>query len=734
MARRKSVYMDEGTDSDDSAASDETVSVRQAPSFVPSTTTNVLVEEEQTIERRAFGAGLGVHPESMDIESPPRAGLGTTSVPKTAGPALSRTSGSGGFDPAALMRQMGWTGGGLGRDGTGIVDPIQVKMRPSRAGVAFGGKEMPKSQAAEPEQVKEAAPKVWKRREKKPRVVYRTYDEILAQAANEPVPILDATGAEIQAASLSEALARHPVPTSAHESLPELRHNMSLLCDGTKENLDKLARHAASLGERKHALESQLETAHAQKSRYEQEASNLVSVLEAIAALQKAADSCSSLSELVPPMERVAALPQDHIQQYGLDEAMAGALVPALKHVTSHWDPLREPHVGTRELSLWLPILLTTSAEEERPMTPYESVMWNIWMPAVRQALVNAWNVYDAAPAVAFIEAWRDLLPPFILDNVFDQLLLPKLERAVQAWTPRADVPMHVFVLPWLTLSEARMAPVVSETRRKWRSMLSAWHVSQGIPPHLEAWRGVYTTKEWDALLLERIVPAISKALRTQFRVDPSQQDMQVLEQVLVWAGVLRDSILSRILDVELGSQWLQVLHAWITQPDADLREIAAWYEFWRSWFPPHVARLPGLSHMFMQGLRHMNAALDRGADRVHMPAPAVTALHSRTESTAAPTKPRHAPPTLDEVSFRHVIEERAVEADLFVRSLNRLEPGTGMALLRISHHMDGKMGTTFYLDDDVIFVAPREQRSAEGQRVEYEPVSLAELLNRAAV
>ena len=145
-------------------------------------------------------------------------------------------------------------------------------------------------------------------------------------------------------------------------------------------------------------------------------------------------------------MERVAALPRDSIQRYGLDEAMAGALVPALKHMTSQWDPLREPHAGTRELSLWIPILLTTSTEAERPMTPYESVMWNIWMPAARQALVNAWDVYDAAPAVAFIEAWRDLLPPFMLDNVFDQLLLPKLERAVQTWTPRADVPMHVFV------------------------------------------------------------------------------------------------------------------------------------------------------------------------------------------------------------------------------------------------------------------------------------------------
>ena len=188
---------------------------------------------------------------------------------------------------------------------------------------------------------------------------------------------------------------------------------MSLLCDGTKEKLGKLARHAAGLGERMHILERSLATAHAQTSHYEQERSSLASVLETVAALQHASHACLSLSELVPAMEQVAALPRDTIQRYGLDEAMAGALVPALKHMTSQWDPLREPHAGTRELSLWIPILLTTSTEAERPMTPYESVMWNIWMPAARQALVNAWDVYDAAPAVAFIEAWRELLPPF---------------------------------------------------------------------------------------------------------------------------------------------------------------------------------------------------------------------------------------------------------------------------------------------------------------------------------
>ena len=79
MARRKSAYADEGTDSDDSVVSDGAQSLsRKVPSFVPSkrrafpafvsssaNTTTMSAEHnddddpDPVIERRSFGAGLG---------------------------------------------------------------------------------------------------------------------------------------------------------------------------------------------------------------------------------------------------------------------------------------------------------------------------------------------------------------------------------------------------------------------------------------------------------------------------------------------------------------------------------------------------------------------------------------------------------------------------------------------------------------------------------------------------
>ncbi|WFD22407.1 hypothetical protein MEQU1_001077 [Malassezia equina] len=793
MARRTSGLLNEGSDSDDSMPPDAEVSSRHAPSFVPagrsdfpafvsaSQRTETPMDEEETHtsdteptptwRRRTPGAGLGTSWDTFSeddaaLDAAPRGGLGSNStypeakdrapvgaapVPSSAGPALSRTSGSGAFDPAAYMRQMGWTGGGLGKEGEGIVNPIEVQIRPNRAGVAFGGRrEKSKQERAEerrrqglpPESDDEAstpttaAPsvdKAWKKAPKvrKPTVLYRTYDEIVAEVRPDvdEGPILDATGQPIaNVSSLAEALQRHPVPTSESAQLPELRHNLALLTRGLTESLHKLAHQGAALRDKARWLlrDQEASTRRAQHSRNEH--ALVASTVDAVRTLSVVATTASSLADLQEPALRVMDVPRAQIEQGRLDEAMAGALVPVLRTQWAAWEPLEEPLRFVPELAAWAAVLRPRDdGTAERPMTPYESVLWNLWMPRVRYALTHTWNVHDPAPAIALVEAWRDVLPPFVLDNVFEQLLLPKLQKAVQAWSLRHDVALHTFVLPWLPVSEARLLPILSDTRRQWRHALSTWRVADRVPRELLAWQGVYTTKEWDSLLLDRIVPALARALRTQFRIDPSAQTMDILEDVLAWRGVLRDSVLSRLLETELGAPWLDVLHQWLTQATTNLAEIAAWYEFWRTWMPPAVARLDGLSHMFQRGLQHMNAALDRGADRVNLPPP-VKAPLSRSEATPAPPRvARRPPPTLEDVTLRHVLDEVATAHDVFIRPLNQLEARTGLALLRMSLHVDGKQGATFYVDDDVVFVA----METHGER-SYEPMSITELVQRA--
>lgn len=106
----------------------------------------------------------------------------------------------------------------------------------------------------------------------------------------------------------------------------------------------------------------------------------------------------------------------------------------------------------------------------------------------------NDWDPTDAAPAVALYEAWYDLIPPFLQDNILDQLIIPKVQRAVAAWKPSHSTVgggLRGIVFPWLPHVGLRMEEYLSDARRKVRSIFKAADISRGVPEELLAWKQV---------------------------------------------------------------------------------------------------------------------------------------------------------------------------------------------------------------------------------------------------
>ena len=127
---------------------------------------------------------------------------------------------------ARMLAKMGWeTGTGLGVTGEGIVTPIDQKQRPGKIGLAYRGfkekteqskaeakrrgevvsdEEGTKSRRAGNKSQKESRSDAWKKPTKKTKikVVYKTYEEIMAEAGQKPsLPsvgvIIDARGATV---------------------------------------------------------------------------------------------------------------------------------------------------------------------------------------------------------------------------------------------------------------------------------------------------------------------------------------------------------------------------------------------------------------------------------------------------------------------------------------------------------------------------------------------------------
>ncbi len=201
---------------------------------------------------------------------------------------------------AKMLAKMGWkAGSGLGVEGEGIVTPVETKLRPQKMGIAFKGFKEKTEQAKlearrrgedvsddEDEKtkrmkkkVKEAEKKrsdVWKRPKKvKTKVEHKTYEQILEEAGEGALAagvgqIIDARGPvvcfyifldsmsslmhpsiQLQEVSLADISLNTWTPTNDPTRIPEVRHNVRLIADACKSDLDSLAREAKALQERK---------------------------------------------------------------------------------------------------------------------------------------------------------------------------------------------------------------------------------------------------------------------------------------------------------------------------------------------------------------------------------------------------------------------------------------------------------------------------------------------------
>ncbi len=269
-------------------------------------------------------------------------------------------------------------------------------------------------------------------------------------------------------------------------------------------------------------------------------------------------------------------------------------------------------------------------------MTPFESLLWSVWLPRVRTFINNEWSAQSPTSAVKLYEAWSSFLPAFISDNFLDQLILPKVQKAVAAWSPKHDaVTLQAIVFPWLPHVGLRLEEVIGDARRKVKSLLRSWTAGDDIPKDLIAWKDVrlilfnrsvstdhdllqvFDSNDWDSILLKYVVPKLGSTLRNDLRINPRNQRMEPLQHVLQWAQqFIRPNVFSRLLETEFFPKWLDVLHNLLIQPNVNFEEVARWYsEVWKAAFPEDVQSMPGVSRGFTCGLQLMNKALELGPD-----------------------------------------------------------------------------------------------------------------------
>ncbi|BES97401.1 Septin-interacting protein 1 [Nesidiocoris tenuis] len=575
---------------------------------------------------------------------------------------------------AKLLLQMGFQPGkGLGKDLQGIHAPIEAQLRKGRGAIgAYGPEksakiaELPKIEQKKDSKDSGERSSQWRKGEvgkKKPKYVYKSIEDVLHDQSSQPmrkrefnelskVKVIDMTGPEQRILSGYHAISGNQRPTDEWESkkdktyenfsMPELMHNLDLLVDMCEQDIIAKDKQLRYNEDRMISLEHEAQKLKKVTENESALIEGLESLLETLEALQRGAnDGSITLDEMAVAFKRLKDKHPTEYMMYDLSSLAPSFIRPILRSTLSSWDPMKAPKEPFAEFAQWRLVLSETQSSHTLSaatlQNPFDRLLWDAWMPCIRIA-VNAWNVKDPDPMMTLLDAWKPLLPSWILDNILQQLVMPRLQNTAEDWNPLTDtVPVHTWTHPWVPLLSKRLkVNVFPVIRQKLATALTSWHPSDtSARLLLMPWASVFTQSEMDTFLINNIMPKLGLVLQ-EFAINPNQQVMEPWNWVMDWCNLASPALIADLLAKSFFPRWLQVLTMWLNMaPNYD--QVAKWYSGWKSLIPDKVRDQPAIKESLRTALELMSRSVGGPVAPPPPPPPPAPAIsdHQRFQGMA---------------------------------------------------------------------------------------------------
>ncbi|ORZ14848.1 GC-rich sequence DNA-binding factor-like protein-domain-containing protein [Lobosporangium transversale] len=567
-------------------------------------------------------AGLGGDGSNSSSPSPRQGSPAATSSPKLEAPVIAPVKVSqdyGAFSAKGsgfglkMLEKMGWKKGyGLGVGGTGIVEPIQTKLRPVKMGIGFKGfkektdqtraeekrrgVEVSSDEDEEPAKLRSKAGAKkeqeikadgWKksssRGPRKAKVEYKTAEEIqreiesgdLPMTQVQPQKILDMTGKTVRELS-SASLITSTTPFE-HERFPELRHNLQLMADISTTDLEQLARAQKADHVRQKVLEAEGERMQKLISQDEINLERLTRVLAITDQCSKIAneihEATSDTSGRVAvdikedyianafkePFDMFSGLYFEEYQLYELDQAFFAALQDSFKRLLKDWNVLGNPTLGAGLFRRWHKLLRKSK------------VVYNNDR--------NTESFYGSKPVQPEqMTAYESLL---------NQHWLPKVRSAINnEWNARDCDPVIELLEAWAPpiLPEFIYDNIITQLiLPKLQKEVDIWNPRDSLMLHtwIHPWLPVLGQPLMDQELFDTVRRKLASGLKAWNVLDPS-----ALHILGPWKGVFEDSDMEVLLLKSVLPKLVEGLALFEINPRNQKIEILQAILPWHSYFP----------------------------------------------------------------------------------------------------------------------------------------------------